>query len=271
VSQVKRFTAFHRVLHVVMAISFIGLVASGMPIKYSQSPWAAWLMSLLGGYQGAALVHRICAVLTFGYFAAHIGYVIYDIAVVRKFKFNPLGPESMVPWFKDVEDMYGNFKWFLGKGPRPQFDRWAYWEKFDYWAVFWGVGMIGVSGLFLWFPAFFGRFFPGWAFNVATVIHSDEALLAAGFIFTIHYFNTHLRPEKFPMDPVIFTGRVTLHELQQERPLEYQRLIAEKQLERYLVEPQKNWITDAGIFFGFAAVFIGFLLLMLIILGQFVY
>ncbi len=131
--------------------------------------------------------------------------------------------------------------------------------------------MIGVSGLFLWFPAFFGRFFPGWAFNVATVIHSDEALLAAGFIFTIHYFNTHLRPEKFPMDPVIFTGRVTLHELQHERPLEYQRLIAEKQLERHLVEPQKNWITDVGILFGFAIVFIGILLLVLIILGQFVY
>jgi hypothetical protein len=73
------------------------------------------------------------------------------------------------------------------------------------------------------------------------------------------------------MDPVIFTGRVTLHELQQERPLEYQRLVEEKQLERYLVEPQKNWITDVGIFFGFAVVFIGFLLLILIILGQFVY
>lgn len=270
-SQVERFNAYHRVLHVVMAVSFIGLVASGMPIRYSQAPWAAWLMNLQGGYQGAALVHRICAIITFGYFAAHIGYVIYDIAVVRKLKFNPFGPESMVPWFKDFEDIYNNFQWFLGKGPRPQFDRWAYWEKFDYWAVFWGVGMIGVSGLFLWFPEFFGQFFPGWAFNVATVIHSDEALLAAGFIFTIHYFNTHLRPEKFPMDPVIFTGRVTLHELQHERPLEYQRLVEENQLERHLVEPQKNWITDVGILFGFAAVLIGFLLLFMIILGQFVY
>jgi cytochrome b subunit of formate dehydrogenase len=271
VEQIKRFNAYHRILHVVMAVSFIGLVASGMPIKYAQAPWASRLLNVMGGYQGAALVHRICAVITFGYFAAHIGYVIYDVAMVRKFKFNPLGPESMVPWLKDIEDMYYNFKWFLGKGPRPKFDRWAYWEKFDYWAVFWGVGMIGVSGLFLWFPEFFGSFVPGWVFNVATVIHSDEALLAAGFIFTIHYFNTHLRPEKFPMDTVIFTGRVTLHDLQQERPLEYERLVEQKQLERYLVEPQKNWITDVGIAFGFSAVLIGFLLLVLIILGQFVY
>lgn len=270
-SHIQRFNSYHRLLHVAMAISFVGLVASGMPIKYAQAPWAAWLMTLQGGYQGAALIHRVCAIITFGYFAAHILYVLYDIVLVRNMKFNPLGPESLVPWIKDLEDLIGNIKWFFGKGPRPQFGRWTYWEKFDYLAVFWGVGMIGVSGLFLWFPEFFGQFFPGWAFNVATVIHSDEALLAAGFIFTIHYFNTHLRPEKFPMDPVIFTGRLSLRELQHERPLEYRRLIDEKELERHLVEPQQGWITDLGLLFGFAIVFIGFLLLGLIILGQFVY
>jgi len=270
-AEFRRFNTYHRVLHVAMAVSFIGLVASGMPLKYSQAPWAVWLTKFLGGYQGAALLHRICAVVTFGYFAAHIGYVVYDIAVVRKFKFNPLGPESMVPWIKDLEDIYHNFRWFLGLGPRPQLDRWTYWEKFDYWAVFWGVGMIGVSGLFLWFPEFFGRFVPGWAFNIATVIHSDEALLAAGFIFTIHYFNTHLRPEKFPMDPVIFTGTLSPKELEHERPLEYQRLVAENKLAEYAAERQKSWITDAGILFGFAIVLIGFFLLILIILGQFVY
>ncbi len=270
-TEIKRFNAYHRILHIAMAVSFIGLVASGMPLKYAQAPWAAWLMKLLGGYQAAGLVHRICAVITFGYFAAHIGYVLYDIAVVRKFRFNPFGPESMVPWIKDLEDIYNNFRWFFGLGPRPRLDRYTYWEKFDYWAVFWGVGMIGVSGLFLWFPEFFGRFFPGWAFNIATVIHSDEALLAAGFIFTIHYFNTHLRPEKFPMDPVIFTGRLSERELQRERPLEYERLAAESRLEQYKVAPQADWLTNVGILFGFATVLIGFLLLILIILGQFVY
>jgi cytochrome b subunit of formate dehydrogenase len=271
VAEVRRFNVYHRVLHVVMAVSFIGLVASGMPIKYSQAPWAVWLLHLLGGYQGAALVHRVCAAVTFGYFLAHIGYVVYDIAIVRKFRFNVLGPESMVPWLKDLDDIYRNFRWFLGFGPRPQFDRFTYWEKFDYWAVFWGVGMIGVSGLFLWFPEFFGRFLPGWAFNIATVIHSDEALLAAGFIFTIHYFNTHLRPEKFPMDPVIFTGRLTLREFEEERPLEYRRLREGNRLEEVMTGPQRTGITDAGILFGFAVVLVGLVLLILIILGQFVY
>ncbi len=270
-AEIKRFNLYHRILHVAMAVSFIGLVASGMPIKYAQAPWAVWVLKFLGGYHAAALAHRICAVITFGYFIAHIAYVVYDITVIRKFKFNPFGPESMVPWTKDIEDIYRNFQWFLGKGPRPQFDRFTYWEKFDYWAVFWGVGMIGVSGLFLWSPEFFGRFFPGWVFNVATIIHSDEALLAAGFIFTIHYFNTHLRPEKFPMDPVIFTGRLSLHELQRERPIEYQRLAEENKLDQYTVGPQPNWITDTGIFFGFVIVLAGISLLILILLGQFYY
>lgn len=266
---VRRFNKFHRILHIVMAVSFIGLVASGIPIKYSNAPWAVWFMRMLGGYHSAALIHRICAVVTFGYFAAHIVYVVYDIAVVRKFKFDFLGPESMVPWTKDFQDIYHHFRWFLGLGPKPQFDRFTYWEKFDYWAVFWGVGMIGVSGLFLWFPEFFGRIFPGWAFNVATVIHSDEALLAAGFIFTIHFFNTHLRPEKFPMDPVIFTGRLTLQELQHERPLEYQRLVKQNQLARMTTTPQTPWLTEAGILFGFGTVLVGFILLILILIGQF--
>lgn len=268
---VRRFNAFNRVLHIIVAVSFIGLVVSGMPLKYSQAPWAEWLMGVLGGYHAAGLIHRICAVITFGYFIAHICYVLYFIVVVKKFRFNIIGPESMLPWIKDVKDLYHNIRWFLGMGPRPQFGRWTYWEKFDYLAVFWGVGMIGVSGLFLWFPEFFGRFFPGWAFNVATIIHSDEALLAAGFIFTIHYFNTHLRPGKFPMDTVIFTGTLTIDELRHERPLEYQRLIEEHGIARSTTTPQADWLTTIGILFGFFMVLLGFALLVLILLGQFVY
>ena len=117
----------------------------------------------------------------------------------------------------------------MGFGPRPNFDRFTYWEKFDYWAVFWGMGIIGGSGFILWFPKFWARFLPGDLFNVALLIHGEEALLATVFIFTIHFFNGHLRPEKFPMDTVIFTGVVPLEEVEHERPAEYERLVAEGQ------------------------------------------
>ena len=114
----------------------------------------------------------------------------------------------MVPTWRDVREFSATMTWFFGRGPRPRYGRWTYWEKFDYFAVFWGVMIIGSSGLLLWFPEFFTHVLPGWTINVATIIHSEEALLAAGFIFTIHFFNGHLRPEKFPMDPVVFTGRM---------------------------------------------------------------
>ena len=108
----------------------------------------------------------------------------------------------MVPQPRDLLDLWAMMKYFLYLGPRPKFDRFTYWEKFDYMGVFWGVAMIGISGLVLWLPTFFTKFLPGWALNAAYVIHSDEALLATGFIFMFHFFHTHLRPEAFPMDTV---------------------------------------------------------------------
>ena len=114
----------------------------------------------------------------------------------------------MVPNLKDGRDLVGPFQVVRGQGPAPRFDRYTYWEKFDYWAVFWGMFIIGGSGSCCG-SRLLPRFLPGWVFNIATLVHGEEALLAVGFIFTIHFFNGHIRPEKFPMDTVIFTGRIT--------------------------------------------------------------
>jgi hypothetical protein len=73
------------------------------------------------------------------------------------------------------------------------------------------------------------------------------------------------------MDRVIFTGRLSIHELQHERPLEYQRLLEEKRLEDYKIGPQSLWARIAGVLFGSIAVLIGLILLVLILLGQFYY
>ncbi len=266
---IKRLSPYHRVLHVFVAISFLGLVITGMPLKYHYAAWAAPFMRILGGYKMAGLIHRACAVITFGYFSAHLLFVAYFIAVKKRFRFDIFGPESMVPNWRDIQDVYQSFKWFLGLGVRPVFDRWTYWEKFDYWAVFWGVGMIGLSGLLLWFPDLFSRFLPGWIFNVAHIIHSEEALLAAGFIFTIHFFNTHLRPEKFPMDTVIFTGRLSLEEMEHDKPLELQRLRDTRELDKRRTGPPPKWLRVGGKSFGFVLVTFGLMMLVLILVGQF--
>jgi cytochrome b subunit of formate dehydrogenase len=176
-----------------------------------------------------------------------------------------LGQDSMIFNKKDLHDLIGNFKWFIGKGPRPEYGRWTYWEKFDYFSVFWGMIVIGSTGLMLWFPELFTLLFPGWLINVATIIHSDEALLAAGFIFTVHFFNTHFRPEKFPMDIVVFTGRMTLEELKEDKPLEYEALVKKGELEQHMVEPYPDIVVRVFRIFGWTALSIGVGLIILII------
>jgi cytochrome b subunit of formate dehydrogenase len=179
------------------------------------------------------------------------------------------GPNSLVPQWKDVLDIRDHMKYFLGKGPRPQFDRYTYWEKFDYMAVFWGMFIIGGSGLILWFAEELSPYLPGWVFNIATLVHGHEALLAVGFIFTIHFFNGHVRPEKFPMDMVIFTGRVTEHELREERPLEYERLRREGRLAAIETTPPAAGAVAFGRVIGGTALVLGIITVFLILYGLF--
>jgi cytochrome b subunit of formate dehydrogenase len=242
----RRFGPIERVMHAFLMLTFIGCALTGVPLLFADHVWAVFLVKLLGGFEGAALIHRICAAIMTVVFVAHVVRVFVRAFMMKDWLSMFWGPNSMVPNLKDGQDLVGMFKWFLGKGPRPQFDRYTSWEKFDYWAVFWGMFIIGGSGFMLWFPMFFTEFLPGWVLNVAMIVHGEEALLAVGFIFTIHFFNGHLRPEKFPMDMVIFTGRVSEHELKDERPIEYARLVESgglKQLEAPAPEAQ-------GLLFG---------------------
>ena len=262
-----RISLYNRYLHAMVIVSFLGLVATGMPLKFSYAPWAIWLSHFIGGFQVAGVFHRFFAIITFLYFGMHIGYLAYRLLVQKETTLF-WGPTSMVPQPRDIVEMYRHFRWFFGLGPRPRFGRFTYWEKFDYWAVFWGIAVIGTSGLFLWFPTFFARFFPGWVFNIALIIHSDEALLAAAFIFTVHFYNSHLRLERFPFDPVIFTGRITEHEMKEERPAEYERLLKEeKGLEGYRAEPPPLWLQNFSWVVGITALVLGLIFICLILIA----
>jgi cytochrome b subunit of formate dehydrogenase len=268
--QYKRFNRIHVFMHLLVIISFLGLSLTGLPLKFSDQGWAKVLMGFYGGAPNAALLHRCCAGITFVYFAMAITMSIHFLFIRKDIKGNPLqrlfGPESLCPNLRDIVDVVGMVRWFFFKGTKPTFERWTYWEKFDFIAVFWGMFAIGGSGLMLWFPEFFGSFLPGWAFNVATIIHSDEALLATGFIFSVHFFNTHGRPEKFPMDFVIFNGQMSKHEFVEERGDQWARYEREGITEKYKAKKSSGIVYDFCLkTFGFSALFIGLTLLCLMI------
>lgn len=261
---IVRFSSRHRLTHFLLVISFLGLAATGLPLMYSFTEWGKWLVELHGGLGVTRFLHRACALITIGYALYHLSFILQKILVERDFSIFK-GGDSMIPRWQDFKDFFGMVRWFLYLGPRPKLDHFTYWEKFDYFAVFWGVPVIGFSGLMLWFPGFFTQFLPGEVLNIAMIVHSEEALLATAFIFAIHFFHTHLRPESFPMDLVMFTGKMRLSWFKEERAVEYERLVAEGKLEEYIVSPPSKTFRFFARIFGFAAYITGLVLVIWII------
>lgn len=254
-----RFRLFHRFVHGCLMTSFLGLAATGMPLRFNHAAWANRFSQAIGGFTAIRFFHLTFAVLLTICFALHLGYV-FGLAFVKKERGIFSGPSSLVPQWKDARDLYQHFRWFFGLGPKPLFARFTYWEKFDYWAVFWGMAIIGGSGYVMWFSTFFAKFFPGWLFNVSLLLHADEALLAVWFVFAIHFFNSHLRPEEFPMDLVILTGRVSEEKLRQTRPLEYHQLSEQGRLAAFETAPPEPWLIIFGKIVGFTVIAIGLFL-----------
>jgi cytochrome b subunit of formate dehydrogenase len=263
----SRFGPVWRLAHLCFALSVMTLVLTGMAVLYGQTGWAKAIVGLLGGPRVAAVLHRTSAAIMLGIFFVHLVYMASRV-VPKWMPTDWFGPNSLVPNLKDLADAIGMFNWFLGKGPRPAFDRWTYWEKFDYWAVFWGMAIIGGSGVMLAFKEKTASILPGWVFNVATLVHGEEAILAAVFLFTVHFFNNHFRPDKLPPpDIVMFTGTVPLEEFRREHGLEYQRLVASGELAAHLVDAPSRQMTVGSRVLGLTLIAFGLTLLVLVLYG----
>lgn len=233
---VVSFAPIHRILYGLLLLSFMALICTGLPLKYSAQPWAKRLADLVGGFDVTSVWHRFFATLILAVAAVHVGWVAKLVWQSRRegadWKKLFFGPDSPVPTVRDARDALGMLRWFIGMGRKPRFERWTYWEKFDYWAVCLAMLLIGASGLLLWFPALATRILPGGVLNVAHVLHSETAAMVAGCLFLMHFFNTHLRPEKFPMDLSVVTGVVSEEHLRRARPEYLERLRREGKLQQ---------------------------------------
>lgn len=247
-----RLGSIHRVTYVFLGIAFLGLTLTGLSLKYSNQVWGQWLADGLGGFRSVSVWHHFFAVVAIVACAAHLGRGVARIAELgreRGWLAVVWGPDSLVPNLRDLRDFGMMLLWFIGFAPKPRFERWTYWEKMDYWFFFLAAILIGASGLMLWYPNLFCLFMSGRMLNVAKVVHSQFAIYIASCLFLVHLFNAHFRPEKFPIDLSVLTGKVSEEHLRKYRPEYIARLEREGKLDAMRVPaPSKRnlWLTIVG-------------------------
>jgi cytochrome b subunit of formate dehydrogenase len=225
------------------------------------------IAELVGGTRVLGLIHRTAATVLVCVFLIHVISLL--ITVVRNKNFRWTGPDSLLPNRKDFADCAAMFRWFFGKGPRPQFDRWPYYEKFDYWAMFFGIIAAAATGAIMAFPTFIATYLPGYVFNLSLLIHGHEAVLATVFLFTVHIFNTRFRPNKTDTDGTMSNGLVSLDDFRRNHPEHYQRLIASGELAKHLVEPPSNVVKLKARLVNFTLMMLALLILVIVTTGFF--
>lgn len=239
-----RFSAHQRVQHVVLFTSVLLLAITGFPLRHAEQPWAKPIYDLMGGTDLAPLIHRGAGSVLLALFVYH---TIYWIVLFKRNHLDKLRRENrftlwnaikeffsqeMVPNKKDWVDLVQLWKYLLYITNRPpRHNRMSWREKFDYFAPYWGIPILGPAGVALWWRDELSHVVPGIVLNAAYIMHTDEALLAVLFLFFVHWYNVHYAPEKFPAARVWLTGYLSEHEMIQEHYAQYVRVMIEQGLE----------------------------------------
>lgn len=222
-----RLDVHQRFQHWVLVISFLTLVITGLPMKFSGWSWMPTLVTMLGGLDAARFIHRVSAVVISVAFFYHLGYLAVaawrDLARRRAEQ-----PDRSLPahlfWLvyespmmvrpEDVRDFALLFLHLFGlRKHRPAQGRFHFSQKFEYWGVFWGMTIIGTSGAALWLETQFASILGGRALNFAYIMHSDEAFLALAYIAVVHFFAVMFSPAVFPLNLGSLTGDMPIDEL----------------------------------------------------------
>lgn len=247
-----RFGLSIRIQHIILMVSTILLIVTGLPLKFFTAGWAKFIMAMFGGTEGAREMHHLAAL---GLIFIGIFHLVY-IAVSKTGRADFL---KMIPTKKDIVDFWNQIKYFFGRTKeKAKFGRFSFIEKFDYWAVYWGfVIMIG-SGMVMWL--FQGKLNPwllgeidlsivplnvdNYIHAISREAHSDEALLATLAIIIWHFYNVHFNPDKFPGNKVWVTGTMSEKEMEEEHPLELEEI--ERSAEKTKTEDKKGDDAESG-------------------------
>jgi cytochrome b subunit of formate dehydrogenase len=261
-SRIKRFSRLDRLFHLALMVTFLIQSATGFGRMYYTVGWGQRVCDIFGGYESASTVHHWTGGLMMVGFGLHVLYLLTRIRW-SNFWHSLFGPDSLIPNFQDARHLWQRTLWFFGLGKPPKLDRWAYWEKFDYWAVFWGLPLLAITGLMILYPFSTSRYIPGWVLNVAALLHRAEAILAVSYIFIVHFFIGHLRRTSFPMNQAMFSGSVPLEEAAEEKPAWLERLKREGRLETAAVSAPSVWYKVVYFAFGYAALASGIYMLVM--------
>ncbi len=217
-----RMTLNARLQHAATLISFILLAITGFMLKYPDAWWVVPFREMSGKFFAIrSLLHRIAAAVLMGVSFWHLFYLMsrHGRGFLR----------DMFPRLKDLADVWVNLGHLTGLSKRkPAFDRFGYPEKAEYWALIWGVIIMSATGLVMWFDNYFISRLTKLGWDIARTIHFYEAVLATLAIVVWHFYFVLLNPNVYPMSTTWLTGKISEHEMEEEHPLELERLHSEE-------------------------------------------
>jgi cytochrome b subunit of formate dehydrogenase len=230
--------------HGLLVASFILLVVTGLPLMSGEAGIIRFVAGRGGAHALRGILHRAAAVVLISDLFWHALYTLFTERGRRNIR-------EKLPRLKDVKDVFavmghnagfsgflrrrGLFRRFFERHPywrfdrRPEFGRYSFVEKFEYWSLIWGSAVMILTGFFMWGPGLSLRLFPLRVHQVFVVIHGYEAILALLAIIIWHMYTVHLDPEVFPMSRVWLDGGITGADLRRFHPLEYRRVLEERE------------------------------------------
>jgi len=214
----KRFTSGQRWEHAVLILCIAVLLLTGLPQKYRDAGWSQWILSTPERVEQIQQIHHITALVLTAEVLYHLGRAFYLI-------FRRRLPGDMLPNWQDVRDAWQMIRYLLFlTRKKPAYGKYNFEQKFTYWFLFFGIGILVISGFIRWFPETVTRFLPGGVVPAAVLAHSNEAIVAGVFIVIWHFYHVHL--ERLNLS--IFTGRLSEDEMRTYHAAEFERLTSEK-------------------------------------------